>query len=72
MIFPASVIICVLETMSYETWITITRFPCSATVRQELADNLVDIGFIYLEDGKYGLTETGQNFLNNVVSHTTI
>ena len=66
--FPAGVIIAVLETLSYETWITITRFPCSATIRQELANNLVDVGFIYLDDGRYGLTELGQQFLNNVNS----
>jgi len=68
MMFPAGVIIAVLETLSYETWITITRFPCSATIRQELANNLVDVGFIYLDDGRYGLTELGQQFLNNVNS----
>lgn len=65
MIFPGAIVIAVLETMSYDTWITITRFPCSATIRQELANNLIDIGFIYLKDGRYGITETGQKFLNN-------
>ena len=72
MIFPGTLIVAVLETMSYETWLTITRFPCSATIRQELANNLVDIGFIYRQDDKYGLTELGEQFLNNVNSRATI
>ena len=65
MIFPASVVISVLETISYETWLTITGFPCSATIRQELADNLVNVGFIYMFGGRYGITPEGEKFLNN-------
>ena len=72
MIVPATVILAVLETLSYETWLTITRFPCSATVRQQLADNLVDLGFIYLEGERYGITPLGKRFLNNAINKDII
>lgn len=72
MIFPGTLVMTVLETMSYETWLTITHFPCSASIRQELANNLVDIGFVYKQGNKYRLTETGEIFLNNVQKQTTI
>ena len=72
MIFPGTLVVSVLETISYETWLTITHFPCSVSVRQELANNLVDIGFIYRQDSRYALTEMGEKFLNNVRSRTTI
>ena len=70
--YPGCVIVTVLETISYDTWLTITRFPCSATIRQELANNLVDVGFIYLGPNGYGLTELGETFLNNLRNRTTI
>jgi len=66
MIFPGCIVVTVLETISYDTWLTITRFPCSATIRQELANNLVDVGLIYLSPFGYGLTELGETFLNNI------
>ena len=72
MIFPGTIVVSVLETISYETWLTITHFPCSASIRQELANNLVDIGFIYRQGNKYGLTETGEKFLNNCIPRSTI
>jgi len=72
MIFPGCVVVSVLEAISYDTWLTITHFPCSATIRQELANNLVDVGFIYLSPNGYGLTETGEKFLNNCISRGTI
>ena len=72
MIVPANVVICLLEILSYETWLTITRFPCSATIRQDLADNLVNLGFIYLHDGRYGITPTGEQFLNNMQQNNII
>jgi len=72
MIVPATVVLAVLETLSYETWLTITRFPCSATIREELANNLVDIGFIYLQEGRYGMTPLGQQYLNNCKDSTII
>ena len=72
MIYPASIVIAVLEIMSYESWLTITGFPCSATIREGLANNLVDVGFIYLQNGRYGLTPLGEQFLNNYNNGTTI
>lgn len=72
MIFPGCVVAAVLETISYDTWLTITRFPCSVTIRQELANNLVDVGFIYLSPNGYGLTELGETFLNNSTWHSKI
>ena len=72
MIFPGTIVVSVLETISYETWLTITHFPCSATIRQELANNLVDVGFIFLGPTGYGLTELGETFLNNLENRTTI
>ena len=70
--YPGTLVISVLETMSYETWLTITQFPCSASIRQELANNLVDIGFIYRYGNRYKLTEIGEKFLNNVKNQNTI
>ena len=70
--YPGCVVVTVLETMSYDTWLTITRFPCSATIRQDLANNLVDVGFIYLSPKGYGLTELGETFLHNLHNRTTI
>ncbi len=72
MIFPGVVVIAVLETMSYDTWITITRFPCSATIREELAQCLINMGFVFREGERYGLTELGQVFLNNARKDTII
>ena len=63
--YPGSMIIAILETISYDTHLSITRFPCSATVRQELANCLVDIGFIELSDAGYTITTLGEIFLNN-------
>ena len=65
MIYPGALVLAVLETMSYDTWLTITRFPCAATVRQNLANSLVDIGFIELAELGYRLTTLGETFLNN-------
>ena len=64
--YPGCLIISVLEKISYETYVTITRFPCSVTVREGLANNLVDIGFIELCVLGYKITENGETFLNNV------
>ena len=72
MIYPASIVIAVLDTMSYSSWLTITGFPCSVTIREGLANNLMDIGLIFFEDGRYGLTPLGEQFLNNYSNHTTI
>ena len=63
--YPGSIIITILEKISYETQVTITRFPCSASIRQDLADSLVNIGFIELGPSGYCLTDLGQTFLNN-------
>ena len=65
--YPGSVIVAVLETMSYDTWLTITRFPCSATIRQDLADSLVNVGLIELGPIGYRLTILGETFLNNSI-----
>ncbi len=65
MIFPGSIILAVLETMSYDTWLTITRFPCCVTYRQELADGLVYIGFIEHTHKGYKLSDKGEQFLQN-------
>lgn len=65
--YPGSIVVAVLETMSYDTWLTITRFPCSATIRQDLADSLVNAGFIELGPIGYKLTFLGQTFLNNYI-----
>ena len=72
MIFPGCVVVTVLEKISYDTWLTITHFPCSVTMRQELANNLVDVGFIYLSPNGYGLTELGETFLNNLENRSII
>ena len=65
MIVPAALIVAVLETMSYESGLTITGFPCSATIREDLANVLVDLGFIELVLGRYQITCLGAQFLNN-------
>jgi len=70
--YPGVIVLSVLETISYDTWLTITRFPCSVTIREDLANSLVDIGFIYLKDGRYGITELGELFLNNALNRNTI
>ena len=70
--YPGTLVISVLETMSYETWLTITHFPCSVSIRQELANCLVDVGFIYRCGNRYSLTEIGEEFLNNVKKQNTI
>lgn len=72
MIFPGSIVVTVLEKISYDTWLTITYFPCSVTIRQELANNLVDVGFIFLGPNGYGLTELGETFLNNLENRPII
>lgn len=70
--YPASLILGILEQMSYDTWITITGFPVCVTHREDLVNNLIDVGFIFKEDERYGLTPLGQQFLNNSDSHGTI
>lgn len=65
MIFPGYAILSVLETLSYDTWLTITRFPCCATYRQELANGLAYIGFIEHTYKGYKLSERGEQFLQN-------
>ena len=70
--YPASLIIAILEQMSYDSWITITGFPVCVTYREDLVNNLVDVGLIYKEGERYGLTPLGQQFLNNANSHSTI
>jgi len=72
MMFPASVILAVLETMSYDTYLTITRFPCSVTVRIPLAEALINIGFIELSSYGYKLTCAGEKFLNISREHSKI
>lgn len=72
MIFPGGVIIAVLETMSYETCVTITGFPCCVTYRQELADGLIHLGLIEKYEIGYSLTERGQIFLNNSNNYSKI
>ena len=65
--YPGSIIIAILETMSYDTWLTITRFPCSVTIRQDLANSLVNVGLIELDQTGYRLTALGETFLNNYI-----
>ena len=72
MIYPGCIVVAVLETISYDTWLTITQFPCSVTIRQGLADNLVNIGFIFWSPKGYGITESGETFLNNLETNNTI
>ena len=71
MIFPGYIILSVLETMSYDTWLTITRFPCCVTYRQELADGLVYIGLIEHNCKGYKLSEKGEQFLQNYQEQNT-
>lgn len=70
--YPASIIIAILEQMSYDSWITITGFPVCVTHREDLINGLVDVGFIFKEGERYGLTPLGQQFLNNANSDSTI
>ena len=63
--FPAGLIISVLEILTYDTYLTITRFPCSVTIREELAQSLVNVGFIELCEPGYRITVIGEKFLNN-------
>ena len=63
--YPGCLVLTVLEKISYETQVTITRFPCSASIRQDLADSLVNVGFIELHPSGYRLTILGETFLNN-------
>ena len=63
--YPISLILSVLETLTYDTYLAITRFPCSVTIRVELANSLVDIGFIELCESGYRITTLGEHFLNN-------
>jgi predicted transcriptional regulator len=72
MIVSADLIVAILETMSYESGLTITGFPCSITIREGLANVLVDIGFIELIDGSYKITDLGTQFLNNQNKHSTM
>ena len=65
--YPGSIIIAVLEIMSYDTWLTITHFPCSVSIRQDLADSLVNAGLIELGTIGYRLTFLGETFLNNYI-----
>lgn len=62
--YPASLILGILETLTYDTYLTITRFPCSVTIRDELANSLVDVGFIELCEPGYKITPIGEKFLN--------
>lgn len=65
MIFPGSIILAVLDKISYDTYVTITRFPCCVTHRQEVANGLVDIGFIESFPLGYKISDIGEEFLNN-------
>lgn len=65
MIISANLVLAVLETITYESGLTITGFPCSVTIRESLANTLVDIGFIELVGGTYKITDLGTQFLNN-------
>ena len=58
-------VISLLEKLSYETYVTITRFPCCVTHRQEMADGLVNIGFIESFPLGYKISDIGEEFLNN-------
>jgi predicted transcriptional regulator len=69
MIFPGSIILAVLETMSYESSLTIIGFPCCVTHRQELANGLVDLDLIEITRYGYQLTERGEQFLHNLQNH---
>lgn len=69
MIFPGSIILAVLEKMSYETCLTIIGFPCCVTHRQELAGGLVNLGLIETTQYGYQLTEKGKQFLHNQQNH---
>ena len=62
--FPAGIVLSVLEILTYDTYLTITRFPCSVTIREELAKGLVNVGFIELCDPGYRITPLGEKFLN--------
>ena len=70
--FPASLVLNILEILTYETYLTITRFPCSATIRVELADSLVNIGFIELCPVGYRITPIGEKFLNISLNRSKI
>ena len=70
--YPASLIIAILEQMSYDSWITITGFPVCVTHREDIVNRLVDVGFIFKEGEKYGLTPLGEQFLNNAKRESTI
>lgn len=72
MIVPAALIMTILETMSYESGLTITGFPCSATIREGIANALVDVGFIELIAGRYQITCLGTQFLNNSKENSKI
>jgi predicted transcriptional regulator len=63
--FPVSIIVSILEILTYDTYLAITRFPCSVTIREELANALTDVGFIELCDPGYRITPLGEQFLNN-------
>jgi len=65
MIYPASVVLSVLETCAYGGAIALTHFPCSVSIREDLANSLIDIGFLYIEVDVYRITEAGDRFLNN-------
>lgn len=64
MSFPARLVLNVLEILTYDTYLAITRFPCSATIREELAASLVNVGFIELCEPGYKITPLGEKFLN--------
>lgn len=62
--YPASIVLGILETLTYDTYLAITRFPCSVTIRTGLANSLVDVGFIELCEPGYKITPLGEKFLN--------
>ena len=70
--YPASLILAILEQMSYDSWITITGFPVCVTYREDLVNNLVNVGFIFKDGKRYGLTPLGEQFLNNAKTNGTI
>jgi hypothetical protein len=62
--YPASLVLTILEILTYDTYLAITHFPCSVTIREDLAMSLVNVGFIELSEPGYRITDVGEKFLN--------
>ena len=70
--FPAGLVLSILEILTYDTYLAITRFPCSVSVREELANSLVNVGFIELCELGYKITPLGEKFLNISIRNNKI